>query len=92
VQLDEQGYPQFLDVAVPPWLQSQAQQAVQMCPSLALTMTTTAPRESPKPAAVRKSGGMKLISNTPAQPGLDVSEEWIADLSDVGRQIPRPIK
>jgi NADH:ubiquinone oxidoreductase subunit F (NADH-binding)/ferredoxin len=91
VQLDEQGYPQFLDVAVPPWLQSQAQQAVQMCPSLALTVTAAPPREIPKPAAEKKSGGMRLISNTPAQPGLDVSEEWIAEITDVGRQIPRPI-
>jgi len=36
VQLDGQGYPVFLDMPVPPWLQQEAQQAVQMCPSLAL--------------------------------------------------------
>lgn len=91
VQLDEQGYPVFLDMAVPPWLRSQAQQAVQMCPSLALTMAANAPRENPKPLAVSKAGGMKLIANMPAQAELAVSEEWIAELSDVGRQIPRPI-
>ena len=36
VQLDGQGYPVFLDMPVPPWLQQEAQQAVQMCPSLDL--------------------------------------------------------
>jgi NADH:ubiquinone oxidoreductase subunit F (NADH-binding)/ferredoxin len=91
VQMDEQGYPVFLDMAVPPWLQSQAQQAVQMCPSLALKMTASAAPESPKPAAVSKDGGMKLIASRPVQPELAVSEEWIAELSDIGRQIPRPI-
>jgi NADH:ubiquinone oxidoreductase subunit F (NADH-binding)/ferredoxin len=89
VQMDEQGYPMFLDMAVPPWLQSQAQQAVQMCPSLALRMTTSVPAETPKPTAASK--GTKLISNRPIRGELDVSEDWIAELSDVGRQIPRPI-
>ena len=92
VQLDEQGYPAFLDMAVPPWLQSQAQQAVQMCPSLALTMAASPPPSpSPKPAAIKNSDGPKLIANMPAQPELAVSEEWISELSDVGRQIRRPI-
>jgi len=49
-QLDGQGYPVFLDMPVPPWLRSQAQQAVHMCPSLALTMTTPAPSKPAKPA------------------------------------------
>lgn len=88
VQMDEQGYPVFLDIPVPPWLQSQAQQAVQMCPSLALRMAAAAAPEVP--AADSKSG-MKLIANRPVPPDLDVSEEWIAELSDIGRQIPRPI-
>jgi ferredoxin len=47
VQLDGQGYPVFLDMAVPHWLRTQAQQAVQMCPSLALRLTAPAPREPP---------------------------------------------
>ncbi len=97
VQLDGQGYPVFLDMPVPPWLVGEAQQAVQMCPSLALRLTTPPPpREPPKPArqqpALRKGGGnLKLVASKPSEPGPDVDEAWIAELSDVGRQIPRPL-
>jgi len=96
VQLDGQGYPVFLDVPVPPWLEQQAQQAVQMCPSLALRMTAPTPapppRETTKPKlTARKGSNLKLVANTPADPRQDVDEAWIADLSDVARQIPRPI-
>jgi NADH:ubiquinone oxidoreductase subunit F (NADH-binding)/ferredoxin len=126
VQLDRQGYPIFMDMPVPPWLESQAQQAVQMCPSLALRTTTQTPAQASgkrgkapvKPAPVRpaiskpaaaepeavrvaavrppvsKTSNLKMIASKPSEFELDVSdvsEEWIADLSDVGRQIPRPI-
>jgi len=97
VQLDGQGYPVFLDMPVPDWLQSEAQQAVQMCPSLALrTMTTPAAKEPPKPAkpqpALERGGGnLKLVESKPSKPEMDVDEEWIAEISDIGRQIPRPI-
>jgi ferredoxin len=91
VQLDGQGYPVFLDMPVPHWLRTQAQQAVQMCPSLALRLTDPAPREAAKPAVSRQAGNLKLIASTPAEPDLDVTEAWIVELSDVGRQIPRPI-
>src|SRR5215469_12669661 len=95
VQLDGQGYPVFLDMPVPPWLEPQAQQAVQMCPSLALRMTTPAPapppRETTKPRLTAKKGSnLKLVASTPADPDQDVDEAWIADLSDVRRQIPGP--
>jgi NADH:ubiquinone oxidoreductase subunit F (NADH-binding)/ferredoxin len=40
IQLDEHGYPVFLDVPVPFWLARDASQAVDMCPALALTLTT----------------------------------------------------
>jgi NADH:ubiquinone oxidoreductase subunit F (NADH-binding)/ferredoxin len=103
VQLDGQGYPVFLDMAVPQWLQQEAKQAVQMCPSLALRLA--APSPAPAPAAAlpgpkelakprltaRKGGNLKLVASKPSDPDLDVDEAWIADLSDVGRQIPRPI-
>ena len=36
VQLDPHGYPAFLDMPVPFWLERDAQQAVAMCPALAL--------------------------------------------------------
>jgi NADH:ubiquinone oxidoreductase subunit F (NADH-binding)/ferredoxin len=39
VQLDEHGYPRFLDVPVPFWLRKDATQAVNMCPALALSLT-----------------------------------------------------
>ena len=122
IQLDGQGYPIFLDMPVPAWLQSQAQHAVKMCPSLALKTAVQAPAPAgkrdkapvrpapvkpsftrhevaqPEPAqagtarpAVRKGTNLKMIASKPSEFELDVSEEWIADLSDVGRQIPRPI-
>jgi NADH:ubiquinone oxidoreductase subunit F (NADH-binding)/ferredoxin len=42
IQLDKHGYPEFLDVPVPFWLTRDASQAVEMCPALALTLTTSA--------------------------------------------------
>jgi NADH:ubiquinone oxidoreductase subunit F (NADH-binding)/ferredoxin len=113
VQLDGQGYPVFLDMPVPEWLESEAQQAVQMCPALALRMTAStpaAPKEAAKDAAkviarpaprkaiaARKGSNLKLVASKRSDPdpdadsGLDdVDEEWIAELTDIGRQI-RPI-
>jgi hypothetical protein len=49
------------------------------------------PREPAEPAIPGQGGKLKLIGSKPGEPGLDVDEAWIADLSDVGRQIPRPI-
>ena len=83
---------------VPPWLRSEAQQAVEMCPSLALRITTPPPAKEPpklpakqQPALKRGGGNLKLVESKPSEPDMDVDEAWIADLSDVGRQIPRPI-
>jgi len=45
VQLDGQGYPEFLDMPVPPWLTSQAAQAVEMCPALALRLVPVSERK-----------------------------------------------
>jgi NADH:ubiquinone oxidoreductase subunit F (NADH-binding)/ferredoxin len=39
IQLDEHGYPEFLEVPVPFWLMRDATQAVEMCPALALNLT-----------------------------------------------------
>jgi ferredoxin len=102
VQLDGQGYPVFLDMQVPRWLQQQARQAVQMCPSLALRLVASspaptpaalpAPKEPAKPKlAAKKGGSVRLVASKPSEFDLDVDEAWIAELSDVGRQIPRPI-
>src|SRR6266576_3124561 len=43
VHLDAQGYPVILNIPVPSWLEKDAQQAVHMCPTLALRLTTAAP-------------------------------------------------
>ncbi len=90
VQLDGQGYPVFVDMAVPPWLESEAQQAVQMCPNLALRLSAAPRKEAPKPAASRKSGGgIRLIASNPSD--VDSHSDWIADISDMGRQNPRAL-
>jgi ferredoxin len=54
VQLDSQGFPVFLDMPVPFWLEQDAAQAVQMCPALALRLESADPR--PAPAALPPSG------------------------------------
>jgi NADH:ubiquinone oxidoreductase subunit F (NADH-binding)/ferredoxin len=48
MQLDEQGYPVLLDMPVPPWLEREARQAVQMCPELALRLVPARPAEPPR--------------------------------------------
>ncbi len=45
IHLDRHGYPVFLESPVPFWLQREAQQAVEMCPALALRLT-----QSPSPS------------------------------------------
>jgi hypothetical protein len=41
--VDSQGFPVILNIPVPAWLEKDAQQAVHMCPTLALRLTTAAP-------------------------------------------------
>src|SRR5215470_4801830 len=40
IHLDKSGFPVILPIPVPPWLEKDAQQAVQMCPALALRLDT----------------------------------------------------
>ncbi|MGH3263665.1 MAG: ferredoxin, partial [Trebonia sp.] len=40
IHLDRNGYPVILPIPVPPWLEQDAKQAVQMCPALALRLDT----------------------------------------------------
>jgi NADH:ubiquinone oxidoreductase subunit F (NADH-binding)/ferredoxin len=52
IHLDEQGYPVMLNIPVPEWLEKDAQQAVEMCPSLALRLANVTPataRRGPMP-------------------------------------------
>ena len=41
VHLDAQGYPVILNIPVPAWLEKDAQQAVRMCPALALRLSSS---------------------------------------------------
>ena len=38
IHLDKQGFPVIMSIPVPPWLEKDAQQAVDMCPALALRL------------------------------------------------------
>ncbi|MBV9093622.1 MAG: ferredoxin [Streptosporangiaceae bacterium] len=51
VHLDAQGYPVILNIPVPGWLEKDAQQAVHMCPGLALRLASAA-QEPARPAPV----------------------------------------
>jgi NADH:ubiquinone oxidoreductase subunit F (NADH-binding)/ferredoxin len=77
VQLDRQGYPVPLDMPVPPWLDREARQAVDMCPALALRLTATG---APRQVAIRGKDRRELVAET--RTDLKVTESWIADLSD----------
>jgi ferredoxin len=43
IHVDGQGYPVILNIPVPSWLEKDAEQAVHMCPELALRLTSAAP-------------------------------------------------
>jgi NADH:ubiquinone oxidoreductase subunit F (NADH-binding)/ferredoxin len=43
IRVDAHGYPVILDIPVPAWLERDAQQAVHMCPQLALRLTNSEP-------------------------------------------------
>src|SRR5579859_2385883 len=52
IHLDAQGYPVILNIPVPAWLERDAQQAVHMCPQLALRLSSSEPpptRTTPVP-------------------------------------------
>jgi ferredoxin len=40
IHLDANGFPVIMNIPVPPWLEKDAQQAVEMCPALALRLAT----------------------------------------------------
>src|SRR6204780_1151825 len=61
IHVDAQGYPIILNIPVPAWLEKDAQQAVHMCPALALRLATPIPAPSRTgpitiPAPVLRSG------------------------------------
>jgi NADH:ubiquinone oxidoreductase subunit F (NADH-binding)/ferredoxin len=53
IHLDAQGYPVMLNIPVPGWLEKDAEQAVHMCPALALRLTSATPSAArPAPVAL----------------------------------------
>ncbi len=67
IHLDAQGYPVILDIPVPAWLERDAQQAVNMCPQLALRLTSSEPppaRSAPVaiPAPSLRTGLIGIVS------------------------------
>jgi NADH:ubiquinone oxidoreductase subunit F (NADH-binding)/ferredoxin len=46
IHLDAQGYPVILNIPVPNWLEKDAEQAVHMCPALALRLTASEPKSA----------------------------------------------
>jgi NADH:ubiquinone oxidoreductase subunit F (NADH-binding)/ferredoxin len=83
IQLDRQGYPVPLDMPVPPWLEREARQAVDMCPALALRLAAPAPA----PRASRDDD--RRLTET--RMDLRVSESWIAEISDGQGKAPRQL-
>jgi NADH:ubiquinone oxidoreductase subunit F (NADH-binding)/ferredoxin len=56
IHLDSNGFPVIMNIPVPPWLEKDAQQAVEMCPALALRLAV-----DPK----KKGGGRSGSTPTP---------------------------
>jgi hypothetical protein len=71
IQLDSQGYPMFLDMPVPLWLEREATQAVEMCPALALKLAAgdSWMREAPRPAISSSQPTGLLLSSSSAPRG-----------------------
>jgi NADH:ubiquinone oxidoreductase subunit F (NADH-binding)/ferredoxin len=61
VHLDRHGYPVFLDGPVPPWLEKEAQQAVEMCPALALRLGREPPKPPARPAVPAVPAGRQVV-------------------------------
>jgi ferredoxin len=55
IHLDGNGFPVVMNIPVPPWLEKDAQQAVEMCPALALRLAADPKKKGsggPSPAPV----------------------------------------
>jgi len=84
VQLDRQGFPLMLDTPIPPWLERAAQQAVGMCPGLALRLSPADPAGAAGQAGRGRAGRTLRVrpgSAAETVPDLVVSEDWIAEIS-----------
>jgi NADH:ubiquinone oxidoreductase subunit F (NADH-binding)/ferredoxin len=77
VQLDEHGFPEFLDAPVPFWLAADARQAVEMCPALALSLRTP-PAGRPRPVALPMPVQATATLQGPARPQLIATQVPLA--------------
>ncbi len=76
---------------VPPWLEREARQAVQMCPALALRLIPASPAPMAAPAQPGWLGRALSQVHGPGAdtvPHLVVSEEWIAEISATREPAP----
>jgi NADH:ubiquinone oxidoreductase subunit F (NADH-binding)/ferredoxin len=73
VHLDRNGYPVFLDAPVPFWLQKEAEQAVEMCPALALRLAVgeSSYGDAQKPA-ISQGGDRAAQTLRPSRPMLQL--------------------
>jgi len=70
VQLDNRGYPVLLDIPVPSWARRDAQQAVDMCPALALRLGDASAAQSGSRQslpAIAPPGRTALVAGAPRQ-------------------------
>jgi NADH:ubiquinone oxidoreductase subunit F (NADH-binding)/ferredoxin len=65
IHLDSNGFPVILNIPVPPWLEKDAQQAVEMCPALALRLAA-----DPRKAAGKRDPGPVPIAAPVVRSGL----------------------
>jgi NADH:ubiquinone oxidoreductase subunit F (NADH-binding)/ferredoxin len=67
VHADAQGFPKFLDMPVPAWLKREANEAVAMCPALALRLERAPPQHTVTDMpAVRPPSGPRRAALPPA--------------------------
>jgi ferredoxin len=63
IHLDSNGFPVIMNIPVPPWLEKDAAQAVEMCPALALRLGTDPKKARPSGGG----GGLGLDGASPIQ-------------------------
>ena len=70
IHLDANGFPVIMNIPVPPWLEKDAAQAVEMCPALALRMGTDPKKAGAGRAAVSGPTPVQISAAPPARSGL----------------------
>ena len=81
IHLDKTGFPVILPIPVPPWLEKDARQAVEMCPALALRIAADpkkrgAGAQPAAPAADPRSHAALQPAQRPRH-GPEVHHRWL---------------